>query len=148
VAARGFTFATIRVALGERLLEMAGGAEGTTGTDMFGEAGGGTLAALPMPLGSLIELLTPPTLPGPWGIPLTPASCARDFIGALKLYTNAKAKKADLPNIGHSPVKRSNESAGFPFLVWMPPVKRPRPRGWPTRQCPRSAVARNPLLPD
>jgi hypothetical protein len=34
--------------------------------------GGGTLEALPMPLGSLIELLLPPTLPGPAGIPLTP----------------------------------------------------------------------------
>src|ERR1700694_3049879 len=135
VAARGFTFATIRVALGERRLEMAGGAEGTTGTDMFGAAGGGTLAALPMPLGSLIELLTPPTLPGPWGIPLTPASCARDIIGALKQYTNAKAKKADLPNIGHSPVKRSNESAGFPFLVWMPPEKRAPPASSPIFPC-------------
>jgi hypothetical protein len=30
------------------------------------------LDALPMPLGSLIELLPPPTLPGPEGMPLTP----------------------------------------------------------------------------
>src|ERR1700687_2207197 len=35
-------------------------------------AGGGTLAALPIPLGSLTELLLPPTLPGPAGMPLTP----------------------------------------------------------------------------
>ena len=72
-----------------------------------------------MPLGSLTELLTPPMLPGPCGIPLTPASCARDFIGAVKLATNAKAKKADLPNIGDSPVRVPNEPAGSPFLVRM-----------------------------
>jgi hypothetical protein len=119
VAARRFTLVTICVDLGEGRLEAAGGAEGTTGTDMLGDAGGGILAAFPMPLGSLIELLTPPMLPGPCGIPLTPASCARDFIGAVKLATNAKAKKADLPNIGHSPVRVPNEPAGSPFLVRM-----------------------------
>jgi hypothetical protein len=86
---------------------------------MLGEGSGGILAALPMPLGSLIELLTPPMLPGPCGIPLTPASCARDFIGAVKLATNAKTKKADLPNIGRSPVKVPNEPAGSPFPVRM-----------------------------
>jgi hypothetical protein len=35
-------------------------------------AGGGTLAALPIPLGSLTELFVPPALPGPAGTPLTP----------------------------------------------------------------------------
>ena len=30
------------------------------------------MAALPIPLGSLTELLLPPTLPGPAGMPLTP----------------------------------------------------------------------------
>jgi hypothetical protein len=39
---------------------------------VLGGGGGATLAALPMPLGSLIELLAPPTLPGPEGMPLTP----------------------------------------------------------------------------
>jgi hypothetical protein len=39
---------------------------------VLGGGGGATLAALPMPLGSLIELLPPPTLPGPDGMPLTP----------------------------------------------------------------------------
>src|SRR5258707_4602420 len=39
---------------------------------VLGGGGGATLAALPMPLGSLTELLTPPTLPGPDGMPLTP----------------------------------------------------------------------------
>ena len=105
VAVRPFTRATIRVALGEGRLEITGGADGTTGADMFGEGGGGILAALPMPLGSLIELLTPPALPGPCGTPLTPASCASKLIGALKPAANTSAKKADLPNIGHSPVK-------------------------------------------
>ena len=35
-------------------------------------AGGGILAALPIPLGSLIELLVPPTLARPAGMPLAP----------------------------------------------------------------------------
>src|SRR5882762_1321630 len=39
---------------------------------VLGGGGGGTFDALPMPLGSLTELLTPPTLPGPGGMPLTP----------------------------------------------------------------------------
>jgi hypothetical protein len=39
---------------------------------ILGGGGGGTLAALPMPLGSLTELFTPPMLPGPEGMPLTP----------------------------------------------------------------------------
>jgi hypothetical protein len=39
---------------------------------VLGGGGGATLAALPMPLGSLTELLLPPTLPGPAGTPLTP----------------------------------------------------------------------------
>jgi hypothetical protein len=39
---------------------------------VLGGGGGGTLDALPIPLGSLTELLTPPTLPGPAGMPLTP----------------------------------------------------------------------------
>jgi hypothetical protein len=39
---------------------------------VLGGGGGATLAALPMPLGSLTELLAPPTLPGPDGMPLTP----------------------------------------------------------------------------
>jgi hypothetical protein len=72
---------------------------------MFGD---GALEALPTPLGSLIELLLPPTLPGPAGTPLTPvvpapadpafgvpaglldvappaALCANEAAGAIKL---------------------------------------------------------------
>jgi hypothetical protein len=64
---------------------------------MLGGDGDGILPALPMPLGSLTELLRPPTLPGPRGIPLTPASCAKH--GVARQPANAKAKKHDLPNI-------------------------------------------------
>jgi hypothetical protein len=56
-----------------------------------------------MPLGSLTELFRPPALPGPLGMPLTPASCAKDAIGSNKAARNAKTKNADLPNIDHSP---------------------------------------------
>ncbi len=94
---------------------MTGGAEGTTGADMFGEVSGGILAALPMPLGSLIELFKPPALPGPRGIPLTPASCASEFTGALKTATNARTKTADLPIIAHSPVRLPNETGALLF---------------------------------
>ncbi len=83
---------------------MTGGADGTTGTDMLGEGAGGILAALPIPLGSLIELFKPPALPGPCGMPLTPASCAGEFIGALKPVKIARTKTAGLPNIAHPPV--------------------------------------------
>jgi hypothetical protein len=58
---------------GETRVETIGAADGTVGTVMFGGGGGGTLAALPMPLGSLTELFRPPALPTPL-IPLTPAS--------------------------------------------------------------------------
>jgi hypothetical protein len=80
-------------------LETDGAADGTTGTAMLGGGGAGILAALPMPLGSLTELLRPPALPGPRGMPLTPASCAR--AGARQM-TNANAKNDDLPNIDHA----------------------------------------------
>jgi len=76
--------------------------DGTTGTAMLGGGGAGTRAALPMPLGSLTELLRPPALPGPRGMPLTPASCARVGAGAARQLTNANAKNDDLPNIDHA----------------------------------------------
>jgi hypothetical protein len=93
---------TIGADLGDRRLE-AVGAEGTTGTARLGGGGGGILAALPMPLGSLSELFRPPALPGPLGMPLTPASCAKDAIDAVTMTKHAKAKNADLPNMDHSP---------------------------------------------
>ncbi len=46
-----------------------------TGTGLIAGGGGaGTLAALPMPLGSLTEPFNPRAFPGPGGMPLTPAS--------------------------------------------------------------------------
>ena len=92
---------TICAGLEDRRLETGGAADGTTGTAMLGGGGAGILAALPMPLGSLTELLRPPALPGPRGMPLTPASCAGAGAGARQL-TNANAKTHDLPNIDHA----------------------------------------------
>src|SRR5436309_2845029 len=92
---------------------MAGAAEGTVGTAMLG--GGGAAILLPAPLGSLIELLRPPTLPGPLGMPLTPASCAAHAPGTVKLPKNARAKNADLPNIEPLPSGKNNERAAWPF---------------------------------
>src|SRR3954465_12493934 len=73
--------------LGTTGLEAAGLADGTNGAAMLGMGGGGIFAALPMPLGSLSELFRPPTLPGPRGMPLTPASpapCAHSGAAAVK----------------------------------------------------------------
>jgi hypothetical protein len=69
-----------------------------------------------MPLGSLTELLRPPALPGPRGMPLTPASCARIGVGAARHATNANAGNHDLPNIDHA-FRIFNEEAGLPFLL-------------------------------
>jgi hypothetical protein len=90
---------TTVAALGAARPETVGTVDGTTGTAMLGGGGGAILAALPMPLGSLTELLRPPTLPGPRGMPLTPASCAKDGTAANEQPTNARAKNADLPNM-------------------------------------------------
>src|SRR5213593_3121690 len=92
---------------------MAGAAEGTVGTAMLG--GGGAANLLPAPLGSLIELLRPPTLPGPRGMPLTPASCASAIEGAARLPTIVSAKNTDLPNIEPLPSGGDNQSAVRPF---------------------------------
>ncbi len=92
--------------------------------EWFKAGGGSALGAFPMPLGSLTELLRPPALPGPFGIPLTPASaapCANDGTGDIKQPAHARAKNVDLPNIDRSPVRVSNEAAGLPFPVRMRP---------------------------
>jgi hypothetical protein len=96
------TLRTTGAGLEDRRLETGGAADGTAGTAMLGGGGAGILAALPTPLGSLTELLRPPALPGPRGMPLTPASCARDGAGAARQPTNASAKTHDLPNIDHA----------------------------------------------
>jgi hypothetical protein len=80
--------------------------------------GDGILEALPTPLGSLIELLLPPTLPGPAGMPLTPvvpapadpafgvaellvppAVCANEVTGAIAAATIAMASILDIADI-------------------------------------------------
>jgi hypothetical protein len=66
---------------------------------VLGGGGGGTLAALPMPLGSLTELLTPPTLPGPEGMPLTPVvpAPAEPALGVLTPPPDPAAVPPDAP---------------------------------------------------
>jgi hypothetical protein len=103
------TLLTIGADLEDRRLETGGAADGTTGTAMLGGGGAGILAALPMPLGSLTELLRPPALPGPRGMPLTPASCAR--VGVARQLTNANAKTHDLPSIDHASLSSTNGPA-------------------------------------
>jgi hypothetical protein len=66
---------------------MLGGVIGMT----VGGGSAGTLAALPMPEGSLTEPLSPRALPGPGGMPLTPASCAGAAAGAARTETTASA---------------------------------------------------------
>jgi hypothetical protein len=71
---------------------------GVTGV-MVGDAGAGTRAALPMPLGSLTEPFSPRAFAGPGGIPLTPASCAGDLAGAASRPNTATVSKTVLPVI-------------------------------------------------
>jgi hypothetical protein len=73
-----------------------------------------------MPLGSLTELFSPPALPGPAGMPLTPASAApwaKHSMGASKLPITTKAINADLPDIVRSPLSGINHPARSPFLA-------------------------------
>jgi hypothetical protein len=118
-----FALRTIGTGLEDVRLAIGAAADGTAGTAVLGGGGGAIRAALPMPLGSLTELLRPPTLPGPRGIPLTPASCAKAGPGAARQIANANAKPADLPNIDHASLL-SNEETGLPFLLrinaWVP----------------------------
>jgi hypothetical protein len=69
---------------------------GTTGA-MAGGGGEGTRAALPMPEGSLREPLGPRAFAGPGGMPLTPASCARDIEGRARAHSSAAVTTAVLP---------------------------------------------------
>jgi len=70
------------------------------GTGLMAGGGiAGTLAALPTPLGSLIEPLSPRAFPGPGGMPLTPASWAGDLEGAARRPRIATVSNAALPAI-------------------------------------------------
>ena len=82
----------VRVTAGE---DNVGGITGL----MAGGGIAGTLAALPMPLGSLIEPLGPRAFAGPGGMPLTPASCAGAPKGAARRPRTATAGRAALPAI-------------------------------------------------
>jgi hypothetical protein len=66
---------------------------------MVGGGIAGTLAALPMPLGSLTEPLSPRAFAGPGGMPLTPASWAGDLDGAARRQTTATLTTATWPMI-------------------------------------------------
>jgi hypothetical protein len=63
---------------------------------MVGDGIAGTLAALPMPLGSLTEPLSPRAFAGPGGMPLTPASWAGDLPGAARTERTATPTSAAL----------------------------------------------------
>jgi len=69
---------------------------GITGV-MVGGGIAGTLAALPMPLGSLTEPLSPRAFAGPGRMPLTPASCAGDLAGAARRPRTATVMSTALP---------------------------------------------------
>ena len=100
---------------------------------MLGGGSGATLEALPMPLGSLTELLPPPTLPGPVGMPLVaavpapaepaagePAALpdplapwANELIGAINVVMTARTMVVEAFDIGCSPYDAAdNECAG------------------------------------
>jgi hypothetical protein len=66
---------------------------------VLGGGGGATLEALPMPLGSLTELLPPPTLPGPDGMPLTPVvpAPAEPALGVPTALPDPAAVPPDAP---------------------------------------------------
>jgi hypothetical protein len=68
---------------------------GVTGV-MVGGGSAGSLAALPMPLGSLTEPLSPRAFAGPGGMPLTPASWAGDLKGAARRHSSATLTNAAL----------------------------------------------------
>ena len=72
---------------------MIGAAEGTGTGLRFGSGSGATLEALPMPEGSRPELLSPLTLPGPCGMPLTPASCANAGVGKKHRQHNDQSRQ-------------------------------------------------------
>ena len=137
-AARRLIFARGATA-GEPREETMGAAEGTVGTVMFGGGGGEILPALPIPLGSLTELLRPPALPGP-RMPLTPASWARRKAPSHWL-PGPRQKMSICRTWLHSSERVANESRGlaFRFHAW----RRRRSREWSRSRCrPRLAPSR------
>ena len=69
-----------------------------TGTGLMAGGGiAGTLAALPMPLGSLTEPFNPRAFAGPGAMPLTPASWAGALEGVASRPSTATLMTATLP---------------------------------------------------
>jgi hypothetical protein len=83
---------------------------------MTGGGIAGTLAALPMPLGSLTEPLSPRAFPGPGGMPLTPASWAGAIEGVARRPSIATLMTATLPTI-HPREKIETSCARFMVVL-------------------------------
>jgi hypothetical protein len=83
---------------GGGVVEGTGRAGGVIGL-IVGGGIAGTLAALPMPLGSLTEPLNPRAFAGPGGMPLTPASWPGALAGTATTLTTATLSNATLPSI-------------------------------------------------
>jgi hypothetical protein len=86
---------------------------------VFDVAGGETLAALPMPLGSATELLTPPALPGPGGMPFTalvPAPAEPAFGVPAGLAAVPVVPWANAP-IGNASVAEIANAIAVDFLI-------------------------------
>jgi hypothetical protein len=78
--------------------EAAGADTVGAGTELVAGGGiAGTLAALPTPLGSLTEPLSPRAFAGPGAMPLTPASWAGDLDGAARRARTATIRNTTLP---------------------------------------------------
>jgi hypothetical protein len=85
-----------------------------TGTGLrSGCLSGATFAALRMPLGSLIEPLSPRAFAGPGGMPLTPASWAVDLPGDARIE-----RTATVSNISH--LKEKIEPSCECFITVIP----------------------------
>jgi len=87
---------------------------GTAGV-MVGGGIAGTRAALPMPLGSLIEPFGPRALAGPGGMPLTPASWAGNLAGITTTPKTAAASNAARPAIAP---RENIETDCVRFMGW------------------------------
>jgi hypothetical protein len=88
-----------------------------TGTGLIaGDGIAGTLAALPMPLGSLTEPLSPRAFPGPGAMPLTPASWAGALPGVARKPSTTTLMNAARP-IVHPREKIETDCVRFIDLI-------------------------------
>ena len=74
---------------------------------ILGGGSAGILAALPMPLGSLIEPLSPRAFAGPGAMPLTPASWAGNLPGAARRPSPTRLTNATLAIIPREKIESS-----------------------------------------